>query len=176
MAQLKIINEILADEFFVNSNTLEEKNTDNFGKEFLMKRDIKSHNGIKYSLFRLDPNQTKPFPYFKQEIGLSKICDYIMFVQKNNSLFIILIELKLGSESATKQLLSSEEFAKFVIKSGERIGFKFTEDLYFRKVKISEAALGKPKTAKEICFKDENGIIHYNHKSEFQIMEILHIE
>lgn len=176
MAQLKIIKEILAEEFFVSSNTLEEKDKDNSGKYFTMKREIKSHKGIEYLLFRLDPNNTKPFPYFKQEIGLSKICDYIMFVQKNNSLYIILIELKLGSESATKQLLSSEEFAKFVIKSGERVGFKFTEDLHFRKVKISEAALGRPKTAKEMCKIDEHGIIHYNQKSEFQIMEILYID
>lgn len=176
MTQLNNLKEILKKEFFVESEILEEKDRDKFGNEFSMKRDIKSHKCINYLLFRLDPNKTIPFPYFNNDIGLSKICDYLMFVQKNNTLYILLIELKLGSDSATKQLLSSEEFAKFIINSGKRVGFEFTEELHFRKVKISESALMRPKTAKDICKKDENDIIHYNHKSEFQIMEILFIE
>lgn len=175
MEQLTILKKILQNELFVDANLLQEKEKDTNGKEFLMKREIKSHKGIDFLLFRLDPNKINPFPYFNKNIGLSKICDYIMFVQKSNTLFILLIELKLGSKSATNQLLSSEEFTKFIINSGKRVGFNFTSELEFRKVKISESELHRTKTAQSKLEKDENEIIHYNHKSEFKIMEILHM-
>lgn len=176
MDQLDKIKKILNKDFIVDAEILEERNKDNFGKDFLMTRKIEGHTAIKYILFRLDPDKVKPFPYFNTDSGLSKICDYIMFVQKKNTLYILLIELKLGSDGAYKQLKSSEEFAKFIINSGNRIGLTFTDDLHFRKVKISEIALSRPKTANEICKKDQNEIIHYNHKSNFKIMEILHLD
>lgn len=175
MPHLKNLKKILTEEVIIKSEFLSEKGKDNSGNDFSMRRNIRSHKGIDYLLFRLDPDKIKPFPYFNKDIGLSKICDYIMFVQKSNSLFVILIELKLGKDSATEQLFASEEFSKFIINSCKRVGFILTEDIQYKKVKISESALTRPKTAEEMCKIDENNIIHYNHKNEFQIMEILHL-
>lgn len=175
MPQLENLKKIFIEEVIIKSESLIEKGKDHLGNDFSMKRNIRSHRGIDYLLFRLDPNKIKPFPYFNKDIGLSKICDYIMFVQKSNTLFVILIELKLGNDSATEQLLASEEFSIFIINSCKRVGLILTEDIRYKKVKISESALTRPKTSENMCKIDENNIIHYNHKNEFQIMEILHL-
>jgi len=77
----------------------------------IMKRKIVVHNGITHLLYKYDPDTIKIFPYFSNKTGLHKICDYILFASEGQHLHLLLIELKLGTASATNQLIASECFA-----------------------------------------------------------------
>lgn len=70
---------------------------------------------------RLDPNCLELFPYLKKsELGGLKgmrcICDYVIFVEKGDVLFVLLFELKKGKESPVKQLELSVPFIDFILR------------------------------------------------------------
>ncbi len=85
----------------------------------------------RWTLYRYDqendPNSF--FPFFNNTSGertspkdLLKFCDYIVFVEKNDRLFILLVEMKSGETGdARKQLEASETFIHFILKTAERI-------------------------------------------------------
>lgn len=69
---------------------------------------------------RLDPDSMELFPYLKKSNlgglkGMRSICDYIVFVEKKSTLFVLLIELKKGKDSPIKQLELSEPFIEFIL-------------------------------------------------------------
>ena len=79
-----------------------------------------------YLLYKFDQEhdkKTKPidiFPFFTTEKNLKRICDYILFVQKEELLYGLAIELKSG-DSSRQQLEAAEEFIRFIFSSAKRI-------------------------------------------------------
>ena len=64
-------------------------------------------------------NSTCPYPMLKD---LLKFCDYILLAEKDNKLYVLLIELKSGnSYGAKKQLDASETFMEYVKSTANRI-------------------------------------------------------
>ena len=108
---------------------------------------------------RLDPNAERIFPYFRQKtgLGLNQICDYFLFAMQQNSLFILLVELKQGHCCATPQLQASECFMQFLKHTAERVGFD-TTNISVIKVKYHQHAKRGTKQAAPII---ENGIVLY---------------
>lgn len=173
MSQLDLIKKILKESYFPNNqNIMEEENMDSDGKPFQMRREIHAHKNLNYLLFRFDPDREKPFPYFNTGLELSKICDYILFAETGNTLYILLIELKYGNLSAKSQLDASEVFAQFIINSGKRVGLPFTDEIFYKKVKITETLLKrKPKTSQQELTCQAGIITHL--KKDFVIWGII---
>ncbi|WP_369013852.1 hypothetical protein [Flavobacterium anhuiense] len=171
--QLDLIQTLLEDKFLEkgnNAKVLIEKN--------IMKRNIVINNGIKYLLYRYDPDKTKLFPYFSRTSGLHQICDYILFATEGKHLHLLLIELKLGTESATNQLIASECFIEFLLNSAKRIGINLTNNIHVKKIRVSEERAKKRnrKTKPGKLEFDQNGIINYDHSEVFRIKEVLDID
>lgn len=176
-SQLEIFKSLLNENYIDNTKKLVEKNKTSKGEEFKMERSIISHNGIDYTIFRFDPDKVDIFPYFSKISGLKKICDYIMLVEEGPNFYAILIELKLGIESAKKQLEASDEFINFLTKSSERVGLIKLSNFYILKVRVSEERSKKRNrnTKQKKLVRDENDIINYDHSNVFRIKEILDV-
>lgn len=140
-----------------------------------MKLNIVNHR-LNYLLYKLDNSKGELFPYFSDKSGLKKFCDYLLFVEENNYLYLFLIELKRGTISATKQLKASNCFAEFLFDTARRIGLEISGNLEIRKIRISEERTRKSykgySKPKDLIY-DENEIINYDRKDSFRIKEII---
>jgi hypothetical protein len=123
-----------------------------------MKFEIIGKN-IVYKLYRFED---KYFPFFKEKPDLKKMCDFILFAEENKHLHIFLIELKLGPDSAKKQLLAAEEFALFLLKSSKRIDNE-VKDFSIKKIRICQKFVNKrPKMAMQNNYEfDKDNYLEY---------------
>lgn len=55
------------------------------------------------------------FPYFEEVHGFVSMCDYILFVEDDSSLFVFLVDLKDSRDSAKPQTMIAQTFAEFII-------------------------------------------------------------
>ena len=94
------------------------------------------------------------------------MCDYILFAEESNYLYVFVIELKLGNLSAKKQLNASKEFVQFIINSSNRIGKEIDSNYKIRKIRICDEMIKKRKlkAEKNIQF-DENDYCEYPHNN-----------
>lgn len=162
MTKLEIIREILHDNFkHSNQAALTENDINSKGKKFEVTYKIVKQPQIDYELFRYD---NTALPFFKDIKDLKKMCDYILFAQEGGFLYIFVIELKLGNESAKKQLSAAKEFVQFIINSASRIGKEIDQNYKIRKVRICDEMIKKKKLKldKSIIF-DENDYCEYPH-------------
>jgi hypothetical protein len=84
-----------------------------------------------WTLYRYDQDEDPKLflPFFnntrdenKSPRDLLKFCDYFVLVEKNDKLFILLIEMKSGrTKDAIKQLEASKTFMHYILKTAERI-------------------------------------------------------
>jgi hypothetical protein len=143
MSSLSVIKEILEDKFLIaNQNCLKEEDSDKNGKKFYLEYKIVKSNEIDYLIYRYD---NEAFSFFKDVKDLKKMCDYILFAEVKNHLFIFTIELKSDNKSALKQLEAGSEFVKFIINSSNRIG-KIISNYKIRKVRICNSKINKKRT------------------------------
>ncbi|WP_313269809.1 hypothetical protein [Epilithonimonas vandammei] len=164
MSSLDYIGQILhSAKLFTDQLHVIEQNKDSKGKLFEMKFKITVQRGIDYKLYRFED---KDFPFFEDVSGLKKMCDFVLFCEEKNHLHVLVIELKLGPESAKKQLDSAEEFVKFLINSCKRTGKKI-ENFTIKKIRICQDKVNKRvKMANENNFEfDENNYLDYKLKT-----------
>lgn len=136
MSKLAILRDILHEDFrLLNQNYLTEKDTDSKGNTFEVKYKIVKQQQIAYELFRYDGTA---FPFFKDKTDLKKMCDYVLFAEERDFLYIFLIELKLGNMSAKKQLNAAKEFVEFILRSAKRIGMMDDLNYKIRKIRICD--------------------------------------
>ena len=113
------------------------------------------------TLYRFDPNNEDIFPFFERGMALRLICDYVLLVDYNDFLYVLLIELKRGSITAKKQLNATEELIRYVISSALRIKQEIDQDkIYIRKIRISERRHIRKTNSGDIEY-DENNYIDY---------------
>jgi hypothetical protein len=166
--QLDLIKQLLHDDYLEKGNDAKR-----LREEGIMERKIISH-GIDYLLYRYDPDKVNIFPFFAKTSGLRKICDYFLFATEGLHLHILLIELKLGTESANQQLIASEYLAEFILNSAKRIGIHLTEHIHIKKVRVSEKrASNKRKTKPTLIQYDVNKILNYDYAHDFRLRELL---
>ena len=168
--QLELIQTLLNDAYLQkddNAKKLVEGN--------VMERKIIVNQDLEYLLYKFDEDKNL-LPFFGNTSGLKQVCDYFLFVENKKSLHILLIELKKGTESARKQLVAAEYFTNFILKSAERVGIKLTENIFIKKVRISENRANKRTTAGIIPLEyDVNEIINYDYVNLFRINAVLDI-
>lgn len=146
---LERVELILKDAYRAPDQTkVEETNTDREGREFTMIRSFKANRNYKYLLYRFDfkpgdPNY--PFPYFNREdangkkIGVAKVCDYALFVERDKQSYIILLELKRGKEDPKPQLQQMRYFVEFIQQRAKFAGIEI--DAQVRMVGISDVVM-----------------------------------
>lgn len=141
MSKISIINSLIEEKYKPsNQYVLEEEDFDSKGKKFSVVYPIVQRNSqIDFSLYRFTDSD---FPYFKNVKDLKRMCDYILFVEENNKLFIFVIELKLSNDSARKQLNAAIEFTEFLIKSAKRVGFEM-DNYVTKKIRICDSKVTK---------------------------------
>lgn len=83
-------------------------------------------------------NNYRHFPYFLQEEGMVCMCDYILFVEDANSLFVFSIDLKDSTSGPRQQTLRSKAFAEFIINRIRVVKGKdrFPKDIQYRQIGI----------------------------------------
>lgn len=149
-SQLQKIVSVIKNKYICpNQNVVEEIGMSN-GKRFHMKREVCCSRNVEYTLMRFDPNDETLFPYFDEIEGLHKICDYILFAENNDSIYVFLIELKKDNGSPLKQLDISESFVHFIIERAKYINEEVTKEVHIRKVGVKDTTSTKMVTN---CFR-----------------------
>ena len=141
---------------------------ENFEDGSSMRRDIIA--GTKFLIVRIDPNKKALFPYFNRIEGIHKMCDYFLFVEDNDAIFVFIIEMKKGHFSPQKQLDLSENFIKFVLRRMCLIdGLRLEGPFFIRKIGISDIKHPKRqlKVGYDLYF-DENNYLKRYHESKFR--------
>jgi hypothetical protein len=175
---LSFLDQLIASKFRSAELLLSEAGVTAKGPAFKMERKIENH-GIDAKLFRFDQEKLSLFPYFAPTSGLAKICDYILFAQEGDYLYVLLFELKWGTESAKQQLEAAEVFASFLLQSAKRAGFvKLVDDkVIVRKIRVSEER-AKRRNRPTMPWKleiDENGIINHDHSTTIRVRELIEL-
>ncbi|MBQ0019134.1 MAG: hypothetical protein KBT39_01255 [Bacteroidales bacterium] len=164
---LERIELILNPQYKADEQTvLKEVNLDTDNVPFEMKRIIKCDARSRYVLYKFDcepKDDLYPFPYFNLKdangigLGVAKVCDYVMFVERDEESFILLIELKKGMESPIHQLEQMQFFVKFIQVRAEYAGINI--DAQIRKIGITEqVSKDLTKMGNNVCY-DENGFV-----------------
>ncbi|MFI3296124.1 MAG: hypothetical protein R3Y59_00680 [bacterium] len=164
MSKLDIIVKVLNEKYIDSTEKLQEK-----AQEVNMTIDIRSRS--RYKLYKFCPTKYKA-DHFARVEGLSRMCDYFLFIENGDKLYAFIIELKKSSgNSAIKQLDAGECFVNYILDSAIRIGedIKLT-DCIIRKIKIKSKL--KNKTRKGVEF-DNNGYCSDYSFSDFNIDFIL---
>ena len=175
MSRLDILHTILNPSFQDHSTYLSEKAVDTHGDTFEMKRKIVYDNNLKSTLYKFDDEDIFLFFTNEKVSGLKKMCDYIFFIEEKRHLYVYLIELKKGTESAKKQLDAAECFVEYIIATANRLENDFDineNNFHIRKINIRESRSKKRKLKKGINVLP-NGIIEHLHPTNFYIKEYL---
>jgi len=174
MSKLAVINEILNEKFKpANQLDLIEDNLDKQGRPFKTQYRIVSGN-IPYSLFRYNPEETDIFPFYSQVSNLKKVCDYRLFAEEGNYLYVFLIELKKSNLSARKQLRASKVFVNYIIDSARRIGKDLDENIAMRMIRICVTKLTKRVgREQDVIYFDKDGYCDYLYNN-FRLKNLMH--
>lgn len=164
------IQDLLVSSFLCKEQRFEEKD-----EQVQMSVPIVADN-VKYMLYSFDVRAKKGesgvFPFFKKNEGNCTMCDYILFCEDSHSqLYVLLVELKKGKESVTKQLAAGECFAKFVVDTLNRVR-KSTLCPIYRKIAIRALHL-KPKPKTKIKPVDYKGNVYTFKGHSFYLQEFL---
>lgn len=187
MSSLDVINEILNYEFMYHKDILAEfKRPDNSeNNDPMMSLKIDNRGGAdSYTIYSFDKDGVDTFPFFNNrgERGLKKICDYILFAQAGDKLVILVIELKSGSGSSSKQLKASRVFVEYLINTAKRLSDSMSlgsqkkidyklDNYAIRTIRITK---GQKQGTKMGDFKKADGHIIYDW-STFRIGALLHL-
>ena len=162
MSNIEIFEEVLNEAFKpADQSNLTEENRDSKGRKFKISFPIVKSSKTRCCLYRYDPNKKDIFPYFSSISGLKKICDYILFAEEGDYLFIFLIELKKGTESAKKQLNASQEFVNYIINSAQRIGKAIDDKIAIRQIRVCDKNISRRKQNEDDNFKYVNNYCDY---------------
>lgn len=135
---LDIIKRVIKDKYIPNNQTIMTE-TDTGGKQGEMSCSIECKDEeILLCSFDRKGNNEKLFPYFCPRDGYLSMCDYILFAEDNEKLFVFLIDLKDTTNSAKKQVEIAQTFASFITDRISEIegSANFPKPIEFRKIGI----------------------------------------
>lgn len=165
-----ILQDLIQPQFFKKGNSFSEIND---GVD--MNIPIKA-GSLKYSLLSFDISiprgEVGLFPYFKKKEGVYKMCDYVIFCKHQNCLYVLLIELKKGSEQVMPQLAAGECLARFIVGTLNRLEKKKYSAI-FRKIAVRNIHLRRKPTT-QVCdvTYDSKGFCTFK-GSSFYLLEFL---
>lgn len=188
MREFELLTSILHDDFLCKG---EEENVliENQGCEHQEQRIYivnKVRSISRMSLYRFDEKTSgKDFlPFFNNHnhapVDLRSFCDYILLVECNGRLYIMLIELKRGSKTGyTKQIEGSLCFMEYVVSSAVRIQHYNNFDdfdkgnIEFRRIVIQQCDSIKEKTHPNEFDNVKNSYIRIRYFSDFRPVQVI---
>jgi len=166
--KLNDINNVLHEHFKTNKTYLEEEDA-----SMRIEVDKRGCKSLFYKFDKQLPREYKGglFPFFAKKKGVCQVCDYLIFAEKNNNFFVLIVELKRGKQQTMPQLDAGECFADYIIATMDRIT-KQQSDVTIRKISVQNYRIRKKKTKQQEIEYDENN--HYHLKdNKFHIAAFL---
>lgn len=165
------LRKVIHSKYIVDNTILEEPN--------VMKVQINGKpRDAECTLYRIDPNNGDPFPFFQDKgkggpKGLKDICDYILLVDYNDKLYILLFELKKQkNDHAKKQLEATKVFIDYIVASAIRVQMPIDNNcIKCRKIQLNEV-IPKHRTQIGEPEYDEDGYMAYPWQ-EFRLKALL---
>lgn len=165
MSAIDILDEILSSKYLYDENELKEINYGHNRREIVNSYKIYSSSAGTLRVYRFENNC---FPYFSNVRGLKRMCDFVVFWEFEDVLYINLIELKDGIASCKPQLMASRTFIEYIINSCNRIGYAI-EDYQIKMLRLSNTKINKMATKgymkPEYLPFDEDDYADYNTKT-----------
>ena len=115
--------------------------------------------GQDYLLCQFDKQglNNQNFPYFNAAVdGLVCMCDYILFVEEDERLLVLLVELK-HMDSPQKQVTINQSFAQFICTRLNTVFDGFDKPFIYRKIGVKESYNPLHGTMSHVFEFDENG-------------------
>jgi len=120
MSKLDNIQYVLSPDFLATDKAKFIETQSTFNMEIPIKSD-----GVQYLSYKYDRNlkgyKGGLFPFFAKNKGVQKISDYVLFAEKSNQFYVLMVELKKGRESALPQLEAAKCFVSYIINSVKRV-------------------------------------------------------
>ena len=119
------------------------------------------------------------FPYLRGDSlnhgfkGMKRVCDYAIFVEEEETLFVLLIELKKGKESSREQLEVSEPLIDFIF-SRARILKHLNTNYTVRKIGITDVVEKKETINRGEVIYDENNYTKLYNSNILYLRKLLH--
>lgn len=183
MTDFEYINEILNERFLClpprHIQLIEDKETYNLLPQIV---EIQYQPGVieHVNLYRLDMEEFNFLPFFNNKgqpnekhapKGLVSFCDYIILIEYEEQLCIMLVELKRGVKTGYEdQLNAGIEFIKYILNTAERIKTENNMDSFdsknviLRRVLLEKTINNKRVTKPKDLFiskREKEGIINY---------------
>lgn len=117
-------------------------------------------NYLSYSFDKTSPSKNKPkdlFPFFTKEPNANKMCDYMLFCKKDQTLYVLIIELKKGQESSSQQLQAGRTFANFIISTLRRMKQLETRRPKYRYISLRNNSKGRKNPVRPKRLKYDKG-------------------
>lgn len=97
------------------------------------------------------------FPYYNPVVdGLVSMCDYILFVEENDRMLVLMLELK-HNESPRRQVEINESFGRFICERLKVIFNDFDKPIVYRKIGVKEKYNPLHSTQEYVFFFDKQG-------------------
>lgn len=142
-----------------------------------MRRTVVATDKLHYRIFRIEPNGTAVFPYFRHKEGLNSMCDYFVFIETSERVYGFVVELKKGNGNPNKQLRRSEIFLRFFYERmmlSDRL--QPEKELVIGKVRVCDKNVRATTRNNGIQFDDERVARLYKNKSVYLDMWLAGLE
>lgn len=178
---IETLNKIFDNHFIVDSPTTIEEVEAGMSCTLIKGRNIADEDML---VCRLDqennPQVSEMFPYLRGNSvdhglkGMKRICDYAIFVDKPNCLYVLLVEMKKGKESPNEQLDVTVPLIDFVFKRAQILNHLKNVKYIIRKIGITDIA-GKRTTqmSKDIKYNEDHFVKLYKCKNLY-LQRMLH--
>lgn len=164
MNKLSAIQNVIADSWEikeVDKKELIEKQKN----KLILKATITSEG--QYLLYKFEKDGNMEMPYLKKNKDVKKICDYVLFTLKKDTLFVLLFELKNGKANPVKQLKATEILSKYFIETANRVSKESFKKVEYRGIGITNKAVKA--TTKSSKIYNKNKYVQWSSKNEVNI-------
>ena len=134
---LTSLDNVIASEWKISGNVLIEKQ-----KGHAMKATISTKGQCLLCKFEKDGEIA--MPYLSKHRGVRKICDYVLFTIKEETLYVLLFELKEGSGKPLEQFKATELLSRYIVATANRIfGSPYEGKTEYRRICVINKSVKK---------------------------------
>ena len=109
-----------------------------------------------YLLYKFEDSRGRmKMPYLSNERDVQKICDYVIFTQKSDTLYVLLFELKDGGSGSKKQLDATQILSEYLLKTTSRVFECSDKNIKYRKITITGKSIKRNLRPRKIYDDDD---------------------
>lgn len=175
MSELDKLRDIFVDGCIVSDSCLKEE----FDDGTCMTRQISDAGSFSTLIVRIDPNTRDPFPYFGKKVeGIKSMCDYFVFVELDDRIYVFAVELKKGGGCPRHQLLYANEFIAFIVRRlALNSDYRLEKPVYVRLLGLTNIPKkGYTKIGNGIGEFDEQNYLKRYHESGFRLDTLIRLK